>query len=176
MISEKPRLTKDGIDWFQRERRGIAAGDIFSVPLPNGGYAFGRVMNAHDGATVAEFFRCWQADDSYTDAIPAAGRLIAPIGILIGDIAYRNRKRPWKVIAKDPDYYPDDFYEIPFMLANVGNLGYGYFTFHDRFDEHFGSVSKDDVDNGRICSHMPQHPDYVTELISEQLARQGIHG
>lgn len=176
MPATKPRLAKNGTDWFRREASGIAAGDIFSVPLPGGGFGFGRVMNTKDGAMIAEFFRHWQADNTYSDAIPASGRLFSPIGIDISDIAYRNRKRPWQVIAKDPDYYPDDFYEIPFLLANVGNLGYGYFTYYDSFDQRYGSVSKEDVDNGRICSNMPQHPGMIEIEIEEQLARQGIHG
>ncbi|WP_081687717.1 Imm26 family immunity protein [Glycomyces tenuis] len=171
-LSSNAKLAKDGIDWFQRKAKGIEAGDIFSIPLPRG-YGFGRVMNTQDGARIAEFFRFWQEDESFSEAISASGRLFSPIGIFLDGIAYRNRKRPWKVIAKNPNYYPDDLYEIPFLLEKGPGYDYGYFTLNERY-ERFGPVSQEDVDKGRVCSLLPQHPDMIAEMVEELLTELGI--
>lgn len=77
----RSRIAADGTDWFQRRRKGIEAGDVFSLPLPSGGYGFGRVMNAHGGADIAEFFRYRSSDDVYSDGSLHSGRLFSPIGI-----------------------------------------------------------------------------------------------
>jgi hypothetical protein len=94
-LANTTRTAVDGYDWFQRKFKGIEVGDVFSVPLPLGGFGFGRVINAHDGATLAEFFRYWKSTPEFEPAITSAGRLFAPTGFFVTDIAYRNRKRTW---------------------------------------------------------------------------------
>lgn len=166
---------ENGENWFQREFKGIEAGDIFSLPLQTNGYAFGRVMNAHDGAQIAEFFRHWQPDNAYSEAIPDSGRLFSPIGIMITQISYRNRKRPWQVIHKDPEYYPDDLYEIPFLSASGPNYEFRYYTLNNIRKE-LGPVTKKEAEEGKVCEIMPQHPGWITNFVEKLLKAQGLLG
>ncbi len=93
----------DGYDWFLRTRKGISAGDVIAVPLKCGGFGFGRVLNVHDGATLAEFFAYWSEEASFDQEIIESPRLFSPVGISVMDIEYRNRKRDWKVIHRDSE-------------------------------------------------------------------------
>ncbi|MBA4491924.1 Imm26 family immunity protein [Paracoccus sp. S1E-3] len=171
-MQEKRRTARDGFDWFQRKFKGVEAGDIFAVPLPDGSYAFGRLMNAKDGATIAEFFRARRDTPDFDEGIVQSGRLFAPTGILITDIESRNRKRPWKVIHKDPEYYPDDLYDLRFFQG-MGSGTWTYYTLNDQ-RETLGPVSDEDIGNWRVGSIMPQHPEQITKAIVRQMERQGI--
>jgi len=165
------QVAADGTNWFQRRRRGIDAGDVFSLPLPSGGYGFGRVMNVHDGADIAEFFRYRSFESTYSDDILRAGRLFSPIGIMITAIAWRNRERPWRVVRKDPVYYPDDLYEIPFLSASGTGGGLEYYTLND-IRKVLGSVSPEEEKNGTVCSIMPQNPGWIARTVEERLPPQ----
>lgn len=169
------QVADDGYDWFLRRFKGIEAGDVFSFSLPSGGFAFGRVMNAHDGAQIAEYFRHWQEDDAFSDGIVLSGRLFAPIGVWISGIAYRNRKRPWKVIHKDPEYYPDELYDIQFLAASGYRGAYQYYTLRD-IGKFYGAISKEELDNELVCSIMPQHPGMIANLVEKHMRASGLMG
>jgi hypothetical protein len=110
------RVARDGYDWFGRKFKGNEAGSVFSVPLPDGTYAFGRLMNAKDGANIAEFFRARRDTPEFDPAILQAGRLFGPVGVLAGDIEGPNDDREilgpvadkdvgsWKVASVLPQY------------------------------------------------------------------------
>lgn len=102
-------------------------------------------MNAKDGATIAEFFRARRMTPEFDPEILQSGRLFGPVGVLIGDIEGPNRKRPWKVVHKDPEYYPDDLYDIPFFQG-MGAGTWQYFTLNNHF-EILGPVADEDVGN-----------------------------
>jgi hypothetical protein len=89
------------------------------VPLSRG-FAFGRVLNAHEGASIAEFFNYWSADNDFKTYILNAQRLFSTVGILITDIAEGNRKRDWKVVHEDSQFYPRDLYDVPFSQSIDG--------------------------------------------------------
>ena len=74
------KTTVDGYDWFQREFKGIAAGDVFYVPIDDG-FGFGRVLNTHGGASIAEFFKYWSRDTTFTPDIITSGRIMGPVGL-----------------------------------------------------------------------------------------------
>ncbi len=168
----KRKQARDGFDWFGRSFKGINAGDVFAVPLPDGTYAFGRQMNAKDGATIAEFFRARRDTPDFDPEIIRSGRLFSPVGILITDIAHGNRKRPWQVIHKDRDYYPEDLYGLKFHRG-TGPGQWQYFTLDDEFQT-LGRVSDEDVRDWRVPSLMPQHADRVVNVIMEKLKKQGL--
>lgn len=162
----------DKYGWFGREFKGIQAGDVFSIPLSDGTYAFGRLMNAKDGATIAEFFRTRRDTAEFSPDILRTGRLFGPVGILVGDIEYRNRKRPWKVIHRDMEYYPKDLYDWQFY-GGGGPGKWKYFTLRGN-QEFLGPASDNDVENWKIASNLPQHPGRITKMIEKQLAVQGL--
>ena len=166
------RIASDGRDWFGRKFKGVEAGSVFAVPLPDGTYAFGRLMNAKDGATIAEFFRARRMTPEFDPEILQSGRLFGPVGVLTGDIEGPNRKRPWKVVHRDPEYYPDDLYDIPFFQG-MGAGTWQYFTLNNHF-EILGPVADEDVGKWKVASILPQHPEQITKMIVRQLARQGL--
>ncbi len=168
----KRPLAKNGYDWFSQKFKGIEAGDVFCVPLPDGSYGFGRLMNAKDGAIIAEFFRIRRQTPDFDFAIIQSGRLFAPVGVMSDSIAYRNRKRPWKVIHKDSDYYPDDLYDLHFYCG-YGPGKWQYFTLYER--KPLGPVSDEDIRNWQVVgSLMPQHPGRVEIVIVERLEELGL--
>lgn len=164
---ENLRKASDGFDWFQRKRKGIQAGDVFSVPLPNGGYAFGRVLNTHDGATIAEFFQHKSESDSFQPDILKAGRAFSPIGILLTDIQSGNRKRPWKVIGRDPNFYPNDLYDLPFAIGDPPD-GMHVYTLED-LHKMVRRVSWNEVQNWDVGVRMPQHPDRISMKLEQKI-------
>ncbi len=161
------RLADDGYDWFQRSAKGISAGDVFCIPLSSG-YAFGRVMNAHDGATLAEFFRCWRAGAEFDESICPSGRLAAPIGILLDSTHFRNRKRSWKVIHSDAGYYPQDLYEIEFRQSLDGEN----WTTYSLADEKkvLRAVPAEDALTFKVGELPPQHPGRIARLLEDRLS------
>lgn len=169
---EPPRLNKNGFDWFGREFRGIAIGDVFSVPLPDGSFAFGRQMNATDGANIAEFFRTRHDAPVYDPAILQSGRLFGPVGILADNIEHKRRKRPWKIVHKDPDYRPEALYDIPFLRGS-GPGRWSYFTLEDEFTD-LGRVSDEDAENWRVSPLLGQTRSAIEGVIVEQMKRQGV--
>ena len=162
----------DGYDWFQRKFKGIEVGDVFSVPLSLAGFGFGRVINAHDGATLAEFFRYWSETADYEPEIISSGRLFSPTGFLITDIEHGNRKRPWKVVHKDPKFYPEDLYDLKFSQSHDGEI-WTYYTLRDE-NQTLGKISRRDVDEFRVPSILPQHRDRITKVVEGQLRAEGI--
>lgn len=166
------RVARDGYDWFGRKFNGNEAGSVFSVPLPDGTYAFGRLMNAKDGANIAEFFRARRNTPEFDPAILQAGRLFGPVGVLAGDIEGPNRKRPWKVVHKDPEYYPDDLYDIPFFRG-TGAGTWRYFTLNDD-REILGPVADKDVGSWKVASVLPQYADEITDMIVWNMEQQGL--
>ena len=155
-----------GFDWFKRTFKGISAGDVFSLPLSKG-YGFGRVLNAHDGATIAEFFRYWAPDNQFHPDILTSGRLFSPVGILITDIGHGRRVRDWTVISKDPNFYPDDLYEIPFAQSHDGQNWTFYTLKNDR--KIVGPVSIEDIQAWAVASQLPQHKGRITKMVEETL-------
>ena len=172
-MSQSQKTAHDGYDWSGRKLKGIEVGDVFSLPLPDGSFAFGRVLNAHDGATVAEFFRARRDTPEFDPSVLESGRLIAPTGILFDGIEYRNRKRDWKVVAKDPDFYPDDLYDWKFVRSPDGRDNWEYYTLYDVWTMK-GRASNDDVKNWRFGTILPQHPGRLRDVIAEQLEKQGL--
>lgn len=161
------RTAVDGYDWFQRELKGIEAGDIFAIPLRIGGYGFGRVVNAHPGASLAEFFRFWADAPAYAKEIADSGRLFPPTGFSVSDIAHRNRKRPWRVIHKDPHYYPADLYDLKFSQSHDGR-NWTYYTLNDHWQT-LGRISVNDVDEWEVPSRLPEHPDQIMSVVEYKL-------
>ncbi|MFD1794910.1 hypothetical protein FQV27_05500 [Paracoccus aurantiacus] len=166
------RTAKDGYDWFGRKFKGVEAGSVFAVPLSDGTYAFGRLMNAKDGATIAEFFRARRDTPDFDDGIINSGRLFGPTGVLITAIDAPNRKRPWKVVHKDADFYPDDLYDIRFARG-TGPGNWAYFTLENQF-ETLGPLSDDDVGSWRVGFNLPQQPETLTQAIERRLEAEGL--
>ena len=75
-MDDERKVDAHGFNWFQRKSKGVSAGDVFSVPLEGGGFGFGRVLNAHDGATLAEFFKYWSAKPEFNEEMRQMARLI----------------------------------------------------------------------------------------------------
>lgn len=171
-MSGTKRTNRDGFDWFGRELKGIEAGDVFAVPLPDGSYVFGRQMNAKDGANIAEFFRARRDSPEFDPEILKSGRLFGPVGIFADNIEHGRRKRPWKVIHKDPDYYPEDLYDLKFFRG-MGPGRWSWFTLEDEFETR-GPVSDHDVDNWRIAPLLGQSASAVEAVIQQQLEKQGL--
>ncbi len=171
-MDDERKVDAHGFNWFQRKSKGVSAGDVFSVPLEGGGFGFGRVLNAHDGATLAEFFKYWSAEPEFNDEMLESGRLFSPVGFLISDIQAGNRKRSWQVIHKDPEFYPEDLYEIPFCQSHDSE-NWTYYTLHDD-EKTLGKVSAEDVRKWKVASQLPQHRDRIAAVVEDSLKEVGL--
>ena len=160
-----------GYNWFQRTYKGVSAGDVFSVPLEQG-FAYGRVLNAHEGASIAEFFRFWSAESAFDPEIIKSPRLFSPVGILITDIASRQRKRAWKVVHQDSSFYPDDLYEIPFSQSWDGE-NWTYYTLLDD-EKTLGKIDFEAIKSWEVASQLPQHKSRIQKMLETQLVAAGL--
>lgn len=172
VMATEERTDVTGYNWFQRTFKGVSAGDVFIVPIEAGGFGFGRLLNANDGAIIAEFFRYWAPKPVFHEDILSSWRLFAPIGILADSISYRNRKREWKVIHRDPDFYPNDLYDLPFVRLGGGGK-WIYYTLHD-INTELGPVSDTDEETYKVGALGPQHPGFIAKLMENKLLTEGL--
>lgn len=83
-------------------------GDVFVMPLPDGTYAFGRVVSREPpkkGQGIIEVFRYRSRSPVFHPAIAEAGRLFDPVNI-DGIVAFEQRR--WRIVAHEPGYRAAD--------------------------------------------------------------------
>lgn len=86
------------------------AGDIFAIPLGDGNYAIGRIMDVfreespgktRKTSVLIEIFRQIAASPRTSPDTLSSGRMLPPIQLSTG-LAFKNRK--WTVLASDASY------------------------------------------------------------------------
>ena len=83
-------------------------GDVFSMRLPDGTYAFGRVLwrqQPSKGAAVIEVFRSRSRTSTPPPGTKESGRLAVPVEIN-GILALESGR--WKIIERDPTFRAPD--------------------------------------------------------------------
>jgi hypothetical protein len=76
------------------------------------------------------------------------------------------------VIHKDPEFYPEDLYELKFCQSYDGR-NWTYYTLHDH-KKTLGKVAAEDVDQWLVSNRLPQHPDRITDVLQRHLMAQGV--
>lgn len=119
--SKKSSRTSTGKKRTSRKLR-YGVGDLFTVPLGEHTYAFGRIVYADErrGACV-QFFRETSDKPEPPPTVLESGILFGPIRV--GGIVQFERGR-WPIVGRDPDFVPPDPRAYVFWSSPLPERGY----------------------------------------------------
>lgn len=100
------------------KRQTYKAGDVFSIPLRSGLFAFGRIMTIGEKfGTLVEIFKETSPTAVATPRILESSRLFHPV-YLNGLRAFRDLA--YRIISSDPNYSPSDYESLKFRVGTPG--------------------------------------------------------
>jgi hypothetical protein len=100
------------------KRQKYQVGDFMAIPLSDGRYMFGRIINLEDGWDLVEVFAYVADNPRYRFEITQARRLVPPINV---DPQEALGKGGWRIIHSEPGYDAPDLRELEYVMGTPGN-------------------------------------------------------
>ena len=102
----------------RKKRQPFKVGDVFAIPLEEGLYGFGRILNLEGSWEVVEIFAYVSRFPRYSPDIVDAGRLLPPVTVDVR--AFEDWK--WKVIHSEPGFVSGDLDSLRYVIGLPGHF------------------------------------------------------
>ncbi|MDR2921620.1 MAG: immunity 26/phosphotriesterase HocA family protein [Tannerella sp.] len=148
----------------RKKKLKCKVGDMCAIPLPNGGYAFARILILQPPSWyLSEVFAYYSKDKVYRPEIDKSGYLFYPMFITPNDY------NTWhsEIIHQIPEYLSPRFDELRYCYGHSG-----HYTLV-KVGEHYGeSINEEEAENyNKIVFY---HPNKVLKIIEDALAEKGL--
>lgn len=137
----------------------VEVGDVYAVPLPSGGFGFGRIIHLEDGYELAEYFEYFSEKQEFNTEIVSSGRAFSPMGVLLTEIENGS----WKVVWKDSAYKCPDIATLRFVMGEPGRFS------ELRVGEFGKGTPVSDKQAKGLLSRLPQHPGFVANMLEQHI-------